>query len=509
MKIEVTLSEKIDTDIEQYLASRNKVYNLEPIGKGTEYVESLASYITRLADIHNLSVSTFLKMVISPLLERGHIKRELSTGISKGIANFINENGIITLECVNALEELTSRNDIINLTMLNWTGIFHQDIRSKNRKWCPKCLEQMRIDTQEIYEPLIWCLADIIKCNIHKIQLQDKCPDCNRELPYFHSNLQIGYCQYCKCWLGSANDSLYEELTEEEQFINLNYIQLIKEAPKLEVFPTSNFFSMYINKTKGNLKIRSKKEFSDILSVTYISLARWMRNEFLPNRKNLLNVMFKLNCTLYDAIYDSDSTPINKTRFDDKRKSEKTNKLMFEKKLVEALKDSEPKSLTFISEQNGYYIDYAKRHYPELAKKIQENYLAYMKRTKLAKQIEIETILRKALDIDPPISLKQLLKEKQITSRTARLYAPGLCKKISLRYKEYLTQLKLERLNNILEDVRQAAFELHSEGIFPSKDKIHQKLGNKVFLEDEIRNEWKGIVEDLGYELKGNNEGKA
>ncbi|WP_176142018.1 hypothetical protein [Solibacillus isronensis] len=46
-----------------------------------------------------------------------------------------------------------------------------------------------------------------------------------------------------------------------------------------------------------------------------------------------------------------------------------------------------------------------------------------------------------------------------------------------------------------------AANELHQDGIFPSKSRINNKIGRIVFLETEIRQEWKGIVEELGYDI--------
>ena len=287
MEVDVLSINELESNINQYLASRTKIYNVDPIGVETAYIESLSSYITRLASQHSLSVTTFLKMMVSPLLERDHIKKELESGISKGLSKFINENSIVTLECVNALEILTGRKDIINLTMLNWTGIFHQDIRSETKKWCSKCFSEREKDSLDIYEPLLWSLKDIEKCDIHNQKLEYKCQYCSKTIPYFHSNLQLGFCPYCQSWLGEDENVSICELTQEEQFIYLNYKQLIQESPKLKHFPSANFLSMYLNKVKGKLNIKSKMEFSEMLDITYVSLSRWMNNSFQPNRRNV------------------------------------------------------------------------------------------------------------------------------------------------------------------------------------------------------------------------------
>ncbi len=40
--------------IERFLSTRSVLYNLEPVGIGTPYVESLSSYIARFAEKHNV-----------------------------------------------------------------------------------------------------------------------------------------------------------------------------------------------------------------------------------------------------------------------------------------------------------------------------------------------------------------------------------------------------------------------------------------------------------------------
>lgn len=96
-------------------------------------------------------------------------------------------------------------------------------------------------------------------------------------------------------------------------------------------------------------------------------------------------------------------------------------------------------------------------------------------------------VLKKCLTGEIPISLTQLTKENKLALRTVRRYAPDLCKKVSTRYKEYLAMIKVERIERILWDVRKAEVGLHKNGLFPSKERIHRKIGSSVFLEDEIR----------------------
>src|SRR5699024_3050263 len=83
--------------VDNFLSSRTDLYNIKPIGIGTPYVESLSSYISRIAENHNLAVSPLLSKVIAPMLNIDYLKDQLRQGIIKDTSHFINENSPVTL----------------------------------------------------------------------------------------------------------------------------------------------------------------------------------------------------------------------------------------------------------------------------------------------------------------------------------------------------------------------------------------------------------------------------
>lgn len=502
--LRLTIDELDDQkQIGNILSNRTVLYNLEPIGIGTPFIESLTSYISRLATAHNISVSTLLKGVIAPLINKEHIKKELSMGISKGSSLYINEINTITLEYVSALEILTGRRDILNLTMLNWQGIFSKKLRSPYRKWCPACFEDWKMTSKEIYEPLIWFLADIQTCDIHETRLRDCCPVCNRKLLFLHSHYQTGYCQYCESWLGNQGEIGDITISKEERFTLLNYKQLIENAPKLEYFPSKRFIGNFLNRVINDLGFRSKRRLADFLGYNPTTVWEWINNKYLPSHESLFKITQKLNYTLYEIIYkdniklDIDITPYNY----EKKKSIPLSDI--QTTLVKELHTPEPMSLYRIAKEGGFGIDTAQRHYPLLCQKIQKNYKSYSKQRKVQKQKEIESSLNECLLREIPISFEQFLKESGLAKKTVRRNAPDLCKKVSKRYIEYLSKLKEERIERILYDIREAAIKLHDNDVYPSISKLQKALGNKsVFLEDDIRNGWEEIVLSLGYKMK-------
>ncbi|MGG0720134.1 TniQ family protein, partial [Robertmurraya massiliosenegalensis] len=220
MSIVINRLKEKDRQFKYLLSNRTVLYDLEPVGIGTAYIESLTSYITRLSAEHNVKLSSLLRNVIAPKIEINYLQNQLLQGsvISKYyLLNGISESSV---EFSSTINKLTGRADIQYLTMNNWTGIFSKNITSHKRRWCPECLNQFKKDSKEIYEPLIWYISDIKKCDLHNTSFQEECPKCSKVLPLMHSNLIMGYCQYCHAWLGEGiNNKNIESITSDEEFI--------------------------------------------------------------------------------------------------------------------------------------------------------------------------------------------------------------------------------------------------------------------------------------------------
>src|SRR5258707_9156811 len=107
---------------ESLIPSRSRLYHLEPIGIGTPFVESLTSYIVRLAHAHCVEPRMLVVHEILPYL------RELGRLVSKPRSLLmINGMGSLASQWVQAVEELTLCRNLRFLTMLSWANVidFH------------------------------------------------------------------------------------------------------------------------------------------------------------------------------------------------------------------------------------------------------------------------------------------------------------------------------------------------------------------------------------------------
>ncbi|HEY6411479.1 MAG TPA: TniQ family protein, partial [Ktedonobacteraceae bacterium] len=154
-----------------------RLYYIEPIVVGDPMVESLTSYVTRLADAHSISPRTLIKNEIAPLLRKTSLYQggrlmsgHLNTYLKQ--SHTLNGTTLWAADMVEVLEQLTGRHDLRFLTMLSWKHVIStQKLLRWSRAWCPMCYEQWQEMNQIVYEPLLWSLDVMSVCHIHRIPL--------------------------------------------------------------------------------------------------------------------------------------------------------------------------------------------------------------------------------------------------------------------------------------------------------------------------------------------------
>jgi hypothetical protein len=136
----------------------SSLYTLTPRGLGTPYVESLSSYVMRLAEAHVVSVWRLIlhvrSQVCSDRLSRPSMRYAYpANGLGKG-AEILRQS----------FETATGRSDLRPLTLSALQGsVSKVDIFRTTEAWCPACLEQWRQKEFPYIAPcfgqfaLLWC----------------------------------------------------------------------------------------------------------------------------------------------------------------------------------------------------------------------------------------------------------------------------------------------------------------------------------------------------------------
>jgi len=192
---------------------RNRLYSPEPIGIGTAQVESLTSYMCRLAESHCLSAgSMFLRMGGSAArLLIAHLtdfKTSHSRCRSLGNDHSLNGFGTAAEEWVEALGLLTGRMSLSLLTLLPLRGVVAGNHLLRARQaWCPCCFAHDRRQQIVEHNRLIWSFQIQSRCLVHEVPLSEKCPSCGKTQSYLTSFSLPGYCAFCAEWLGNNEET--------------------------------------------------------------------------------------------------------------------------------------------------------------------------------------------------------------------------------------------------------------------------------------------------------------
>lgn len=295
------------------LPPRSRLYALKPIGIGTPYVESLTGYVIRLADAHAVSVGDLLGREVStaalkPLLSFGPFMRR-NRAQSHGFhaqPYAVNGFGERSKTWVDALGRATSRTDLRFLTLLPWEGLFSRAALFRHtHAWCPDCYERWRVGGDVVYEPLLWAMAPVKVCPLHRRSLEETCPHCHGRLMPIAVYSRPGCCSRCQRWLGNSTESRSSErstLSDKENDAALWQAEAIAElfaatlrlsSPFLSSMFRSNFQACVDAAAEGN-----QRAFAQAARVSCYTVECRLLGKNLPQINTLLRICYHLQIPL-------------------------------------------------------------------------------------------------------------------------------------------------------------------------------------------------------------------
>ena len=104
-------------------------------------------------------------------------------------------------------------------------------------------------------------------------------------------------------------------------------------------------------------------------------------------------------------------------------------------------------------------------------------------------QTEIEQAqqyLQIVLSEDPPPSMRTVAQQLNIDSGSLRRRFPTLCTAISNRYLNYREQVRMAKVEQACQEVRQIALKLYSEGIDPTRSYIASYLSKPAYFREPL-----------------------
>jgi TniQ len=461
------------------LPPRSQLYSLEPMGVGTEMVESLTGYVARLADAHSVSVGDLVGRVLADLT---HPKDTIITPTAKAFrvgghgfraCNYA-PNGITerAVKWVHALEAATNRHDLRYLTLLPLRYMVPDRLFRRRRAWCALCFGHWRSAGQIVYEPLIWSIQALANCQLHARPLDHTCSHCARTLSPLGVFSRPGYCERCDSWLGISGGDTSRSRPgppggEDDAWSPtqvgdlLAMLPLIDPAGAREALRRS--LAVYIDLlTAGNVLAMAK-----YICCPPSVLRNWLDGTTVPTLENLLRTCKILNVSIASMVASSGPTSANVdaakeaiARAGSRGVSLYQKKSEIRQALEAALYDTVPRSLSDVARRMGYAD--TERLYQadrDLCHKIAARYRwsgqsHWWKRpgaARICETLRIKELLEQSLKSAEPLSVYRISADLGYSNDGyIRQKFPALCAAISKRVSQ-MKRIRSRRIRRTLE----------------------------------------------------------
>lgn len=366
---------------------RSRLYSLAPLGFNSPLVESLTSYIRRLAYEHHVEVGTLIQYSIAPILGKQYIAEDKSRSISSFVryANPINGNGTIASDWVSALKSLTLRADLALLTLLVGADAFSQrDLLQPVRQWCPLCYNSWRRQGAIVYEPLLWSINGVAACPAHCQLLERHCPYCSSSFPWLTWRSRPGYCSSCGRWLG--RDDWHGRAGEKEMYIAetigdflVSMSQLTLTIPREGAIQSLRY--LIASTTEGNIAA-----FARCLGLPRTTLWELVQGYFPPSLPILLQLCYQFRLSLLQFLIGVEHIPIGESPVSQEQARKRDVRCPFDhEKVQRALEDiladqqSVPLSMREVAQRLGHPVRTIETHFPIPCREISRRYVEYRK----------------------------------------------------------------------------------------------------------------------------------
>lgn len=424
------------------------LFPLQPLGLGSSHVESLASYVCRLAEAHSVGLATLCRHVVVPEIaidDHGKGLRYLSSS-----GHLVNGVGKVARDWLRSLSRLTGTESLraMNLLPLEQVATPRLLLR-KTSAWCPLCLEERLAGPEGPFESLAWSVLVVKYCPAHEVRLSETCPHCGSKVPLFAAIRRAGCCPGCRRWLGGKYEPL-EQTTKEDPDVQIRMAEivgvLLTALPFLEGKITPLSISEGVRKTiavatDGNLSI-----FAKMIGKRKGAVSAWRSGAVSPSFQEIVRIAFSTGISAVDILTGGVS-----------------NELRGPLRPIDQIPET-------ITPRNSYR----------------------------GRTIVLEKELRSALDQESSQSVASVCRKVGVPTRYAWLHCPELAREVSEKKKRTLSESFGMRELTFEKELSQKVKDIREQGIYPSLRLIGETIARKAKLrKDQKRSLWKGETEEL------------
>lgn len=252
------------------ISNRSVLHALAPIGLDTPEVESLTSYVCRLAHSHSMTATKLAEWIL------GRFGESVPNDFKWCQRNFVSMSAE-SEQWAAWLAELTGVGELDRLTLAPWQHLIGgSGISPKSDRWCPVCLAEDRSSGAEPYLRLAWDVAPATVCTRHKVELASICPHCARSNVRNRATVVVpGYCTACGGFLG---DSVTAPATPEALWTARQVGQMLAIQPTVAKGGATEVLKLIIAKMAGG----QASTFAQRLGLSKSGVWHWVTKGGVP-----------------------------------------------------------------------------------------------------------------------------------------------------------------------------------------------------------------------------------
>lgn len=378
------------------------LFSLALRGLGTVEVESLSSYLIRLAIAHGVSIWKLMEHAVSIFgTTHGHSALNLLNIRSYGDSSTFVRPTETTRQILKILADVTRQPQLRCGTFLaleaaldRSVGVFVQRTR-----WCPACMAEFEHADDPGYFKLIWQLTAITHCPTHGVGLISSCPSCGSGQGGFRARKSCVRCLNCDASLSQRpHDEDTKNSWSHEGADLLELVEVIASDVDL-VFPSQGVRTVLsavfdeVWEREDELKfwklIRRDECVGIVTGDQPVTLTTVRRLAYRLGMRVSELLAGKVDVT--SGVLDAEWTRILPKDMRPRKRRKPHQRTELHTKLTAVLKensnDSAP-SLNEVARKMGVSVGCLRYHFPEQARQIIDHYMSWREALQARKALE-------------------------------------------------------------------------------------------------------------------------
>ncbi len=267
----------------------SRFYPLEP--EKERQVESLTSYVVRLADMHGLITGDMVVTEIAPAFQGKGMDKNGHCDIVGKASSGLNGLGGWAEKGVRIVEDLTRCANLDRLTLLPLRDLIspRSTVRTHSA-WCPLCLAEWRNADATVYSPLAWHFSPVRSCPSHPSSLLvNTCPHCLRQHFPLSRWSAPGHCPKCMKWLAVPLDDKLKA-SPVEMAVSMEASRLLEATLRAGCRPNRAIFLKHLRFLQDQLYKGSLSGFARAVGLNDSSILALVGGKSRPGLETVLRI---------------------------------------------------------------------------------------------------------------------------------------------------------------------------------------------------------------------------